>query len=148
MISAKKLLILARKWQKLAVLKRKRISIPRIVGSPDAECCSTSNTVEKGHFVVYTNDQKRFVLPLEYLKNEIVRELFKLAEEEFGLVSNTPLTLPCDAVLLQYIIGLIQRHVTKEVEKALLMFIASSHCSSSLYPLQADASQQILICSF
>ncbi|XP_015577959.2 auxin-responsive protein SAUR63 [Ricinus communis] len=148
MINAKKLIRLARKWQKLAALKRKRITMPRTTVNVDADSCSTSKAVEKGHFVVYTNDQMRFVLPLEYLNNEIVRELFKLAEEEFGLTSNMPLTLPCDAVFLQYIIDLIQKQVTKEVEKVLLMSIASSHCSSSLYARQADASQQILFCSF
>ena len=147
MISAKKLIRLARKWQKLAALKQKRITMPS-TQNVEAHSCSTSNRVGKGHFVVYTNDQRRFELPLEYLNNEIVRELLRLAEEEFGLASNAPLTLPCDAVFLHYIVDLIQRHVTKEVEKALLMSIARSHCSSSLYPLQADGSQQILICSF
>ena len=147
MISGKKLIRLARKWQKLAALKRKRITMPRANENVDAYSCSTSNTVEKGHFVVYTNDQKRFVLPLEYLNNETVRELFKLAEEEFGLASNAPLTLPCDAIFMQYIINMIQRHVTTEVEKALLISMPS-RCSSSLYPHQADTSQQKLICSF
>ncbi|XVE93948.1 hypothetical protein REPUB_Repub01dG0238000 [Reevesia pubescens] len=65
--------------------------------------------VEKGHFVMYSADEKRFVLPLEYLKNEIVMELFKLAEEEFGIPSNGHLTLPCDAAFMEYVIGLIKR---------------------------------------
>ncbi|XVF00805.1 hypothetical protein REPUB_Repub04eG0033400 [Reevesia pubescens] len=55
MISAKKLIKLAKKWQKLAANRRKRIT--------------SSETI-------------RFVLPLEYLKNEIVRDLFALAEED------------------------------------------------------------------
>ncbi|KAK5837725.1 hypothetical protein PVK06_006452 [Gossypium arboreum] len=41
MISARKLIKLARKWQKLAAIKRKRITFS-----------STSSMVEKGHFVV------------------------------------------------------------------------------------------------
>ncbi|KAK8625245.1 hypothetical protein V6N13_090120 [Hibiscus sabdariffa] len=100
MISAKKLIKLARKWQKLAAIKRKRITLSRTSGEVDTNSCSTSSMVEKGHFVVYSSDENRFVLPLEYLKNEIVMELFQLAEEEFGLQGNEHLTLPCDATLM------------------------------------------------
>ncbi|KAG6761726.1 hypothetical protein POTOM_034959 [Populus tomentosa] len=133
MISAKKLIKLARKWQKLAAIRRKRIEFPATVSGTDSEDCCTSSTAEKGHFVVYTTDNKRFVLPLDYLNNEIVRELFNLAEEEHGLTGNAPLTLPCDAAIMEYAITLIQQNVAKDVEKALLMAIASSQCSSSLY---------------
>jgi hypothetical protein len=65
------------------------------------------------------------VLPLEYFSNKIARELFKLGEDEFGLPGNRPLTLPCDSVSVKYIINMIQRHVTKDIEKALLMSMAS-----------------------
>ncbi|XVF44709.1 hypothetical protein PTKIN_Ptkin02bG0145900 [Pterospermum kingtungense] len=58
--------------------------------------------MEKVHFVVYIVDQKRFVLPLEYLKNEIVTELFNLIEEEFGLPGDGLLILPCDATFMEY----------------------------------------------
>ncbi|KAF2291087.1 hypothetical protein GH714_019800 [Hevea brasiliensis] len=110
MISAKKLIKLARKWQKLAALGQKRITMPRTTnGIVDAESCSTSYPVEKGHFVVYSIDQRRFVLPLEYLNNDVVKELFELAEEEFGLASNSPLILPCDSGFMEYIIDLIRR---------------------------------------
>ncbi|KAK8625289.1 hypothetical protein V6N13_090163 [Hibiscus sabdariffa] len=110
MISAKKLIKLARKWQKLAAIKRKRITLSRTGGEVD--------TVEKGQFVVYSSYENRFVLPLEYLKNEIVMELFQLAEDEFGLQGNEHLTLPCDATLMEYVICLIKRKASKEVEKA------------------------------
>ncbi|KAH0711302.1 hypothetical protein KY289_007261 [Solanum tuberosum] len=70
MISTKKLIKMARRWQKFAAMQRKRISPTR--NSSDANSCSTSSSsiVGKGHFVVYTIDQKRFVIPLAYLKNE------------------------------------------------------------------------------
>ncbi|WMV51404.1 hypothetical protein MTR67_044789 [Solanum verrucosum] len=49
---------MARKWQKFAAKQRKRISFPRS-NYNDAESCSTSSSiVDKGHFVVYTTDQK------------------------------------------------------------------------------------------
>ncbi|WOH13553.1 hypothetical protein DCAR_0833063 [Daucus carota subsp. sativus] len=56
MITPKKLLKLARKWQKQATLSRKR-----------------------GHFVVYSADQRRFVILIVYLQNKIFRELLSTA---------------------------------------------------------------------
>ncbi|XP_037491191.1 auxin-responsive protein SAUR68 [Jatropha curcas] len=148
MISAKKLLKLARKWQKLAAIKRKRITLSQTTTSIDSNSCSTSLMAEKGHFAVYSTDQKRFLLPLEYLNNEIIRELFNMAEEEFGLSSNGPLTLPCDAELMEYAIALIKKQVTRDVETAFLMSISSS-CSSLSFSLQDPVtSLQLPICSF
>uniref|UniRef100_A0A2K1X358 Uncharacterized protein n=1 Tax=Populus trichocarpa TaxID=3694 RepID=A0A2K1X358_POPTR len=64
-------------------------------------------------------------------KHKIPRKLLKLAEEESGLSGDGPLTLPCDAALLDYVNALNKRHVTGEAEKALLMPIASNCCSCS-----------------
>ncbi|KAF9684551.1 hypothetical protein SADUNF_Sadunf04G0129800 [Salix dunnii] len=133
MISAKKLIKLARKWQKLAAIRRRRLTLPQNISSLDSNDCGSSSTAEKGNFVVYTTDKKRFVLPLNYLNNEILRELFNLAEEEFGLTSVGPITLPCDATFMEYAITLIQQNVAKDIEKALLITIASNRCPSSLY---------------
>ncbi|KAF9663350.1 hypothetical protein SADUNF_Sadunf17G0040700 [Salix dunnii] len=144
MISTQKLIKLARKWQKLAAIRRKGITLPPPIGRTDASICSTSSTAEKGHFVVYSADHKRFLLPLEYLDHGIVRELLIIAEEEFGLPGNGPLTLPCDSDLMDYVVSLITSHVTRDVQRALLLSIASSHCSLSL-----DLhSHQTSICSF
>ncbi|XWS40252.1 hypothetical protein CRYUN_Cryun18bG0124500 [Craigia yunnanensis] len=114
----------------------------------DTNSCGTSSMVEKGHFVVYSADEKCFVLPLEYLKNEFVTELFKLAEDEFGLPSNGHLTLLCDASFMEYVIGLIKRKASKEVEKALIVSVISGRCLSSPYLYQQETSQQFPIWSF
>lgn len=98
---------------------------------------------EKGQFVVYSMDKKRFVLPLVYLKNNIFRELFKLAEEEFGHSSNVPLTLPCDATVIKYVITLIQRNVAKDVEEAMLISIATCRCQSYLQDLYQEGTSYI-----
>ena len=111
-----------RSWLLLAEKESHCQQLGRFV---DEDCCSTSSTVEKGHLVVYSNDRKRFVLPLEYFSNKIARELFKLGEDEFGLPGNRPMTLPCDSVSVKYIINMMQRHVTKDIEKALLVSMAS-----------------------
>ena len=148
MISPKKLIKMAKKWQKLAASKRKRISLPRTTGVVDSESCTTSSVAKKGHFVVYTADQRRFVIPLKYLKHNIIRELFKIAEDELGLLSGGPITLPCDAVFMEYVVSLIQRHVTKDVENALFMSLATGCCLPSSYHHQEQSNQQTLLCSF
>lgn len=76
MISPKKLIKMARKWQKVAAAGRKRMSLQRMDRAVDAESCSTSSVADKGHFVVYSSDRRRFVIPLVYLNTEIFRKLF------------------------------------------------------------------------
>ena len=75
------------------------------------------NSHEKGHFVVYTSDKRRFMSPLAYLKSDIFVELFKMAEEEFGVVASGPIVLPCDSSFMEYAISIIQRHVAEGLEK-------------------------------
>ncbi|XP_050235033.1 auxin-responsive protein SAUR68-like [Mercurialis annua] len=143
MISAKNLLKLAKKWQKLAAISRKRITSPQTIAATSS--CSISSKAEKGHFVVYSADQKRFLLPLEYLNNKLVRELFDMAEDEFGLPSDGPLTLPCDAEVMEYAICLIKQKAARDVQQALLTSIASNYFSSSLHQ---SRTRQLSICSF
>ncbi|KAJ4825478.1 hypothetical protein Tsubulata_038007 [Turnera subulata] len=146
MISPKKLIKIARKWHRLAALKRKRISLPRSVMEADNMRQDVSPKVEKGHFVFYTADQKRLALPLSYLNSHIFRELLEMSEEEFGLPSNGPITLPCDAAFIEYAVSLINRRVDKEMEKALAISItSSSRCSLSYY--HQEQSNQQLLCS-
>ena len=127
MIGAKNLVAMTKMWQRLAL--RKRITLPR-PSDQEADfakstyCKNTllSSKAEKGHFVVYTADSRRFVLPLAYLDNAIFREILKLAEEEFGLPRNMPLTLPFDSVFMDYLIWLMRRNVSSDVlEKALVL---------------------------
>ncbi|XP_060186014.1 auxin-responsive protein SAUR68-like [Lycium barbarum] len=144
MVSAKRLIKMARKWQEFAAKQRKRISLPR--NSNDEDSFSIpSSVVEKGHFVVYTADQKRFVIPLAYLENEIIRELLNISEEEFGLPSGGPIILPCDSIFMDYIISLIKKGIAAgDLHKALLLSIPSCCCStSSLH--QERGNQQLLV---
>jgi|UniRef100_A0A2N9ETY6 hypothetical protein len=144
MISSKKLIRLARKWHKIASIGSKRISVPR----SHEDVNNTSNVAEKGHFVIYTSDQRRFVIPLAYLYTNIFQELFKMSEEEFGISSEGPITLPCDAVFMNYVVLLIQRGAVKDLEKALVNSIATSSCllASSLH--QEHTSKQFLVCGY
>ncbi|PON36384.1 Small auxin-up RNA [Parasponia andersonii] len=103
---------MSKKWQYLGAIKRKRLALSIISSSSspyqvDMNSCSTSSsTAEKGHFVVYTSDSRRFVLPLAHLNSGIFTELLRLAEEE--LPSNGPLTLPFDLAFLEYVNSMIR----------------------------------------
>ncbi|CAO2832115.1 unnamed protein product [Amaranthus hypochondriacus] len=126
---------MARKWQKLAAASRRRISWSRTVA-------------QKGHFVVYTSDKRRFMIPLAYLKSEIFVELFRMAEEEFGVATSGPIVLPCDSSSMEYAISIIQRHVAEDLEKALIMSLITCSISASLNDIhKQDNYQQMLICS-
>ncbi|TXG64978.1 hypothetical protein EZV62_011972 [Acer yangbiense] len=100
---------MVRKPQRQAAMGRvERISLPRATAEVDVESYSKASLEEKGHFVIYTFDRKRFVIPLAYLSNDIFRELLKLSEEEFGLLSDEPITLPCEAAFMTFIVSLIK----------------------------------------
>ncbi|KAL5805029.1 hypothetical protein ACOSQ3_031829 [Xanthoceras sorbifolium] len=119
MINPNKLIKTARKWQRIAC-----------------------------HFVVYTNDQRRFIFPISYLSNCIFQELLRMSEDEFGLPNNGPITLPCDAIFMEYAVSLIQGCVDRHLQEALLMSVPMSKCSQS--PSQhhyGQTSQQLLVCS-
>lgn len=110
MLTPKKLLKMARKWRRVAAK-------------------GGSTVANKGHFVVYTTDHNRFVIPLHYLNNQIFRELLKMSEDEFGLPTNGPITLPCDSSLMNYLVYVSERALTIESE-ALLVSIAANRCYS------------------
>lgn len=141
-ISVMKLMKMAKKWKKLTGINgRKRI---KINGGG-----AYSSVAEKGHFVVYSADGKRFMFPLEYLQNDIFKELLRVAEEEFGLPRDGPITFPCGAILLDCIVGSIQQQNNSEdLEKALVRSMASNCSSLSLNSRQEPTNQKLLICSF
>ncbi|KDP47164.1 hypothetical protein JCGZ_00055 [Jatropha curcas] len=139
MISPKKLIHIARKWQRQAALKRKRISFP-----------SVSQVANKGHFVVYTADKKRFAFPMLYLNNYVFRQLLAMSEEEFGSPGDGPIILTCDSSLMEYVVHLIKRRIDREMEEALLMSLcnSSSKCLLSSCLCQEQSSHKLLVCSF
>ncbi|KAI3446317.1 hypothetical protein Pfo_002982 [Paulownia fortunei] len=144
MISAKKLIKMAKKWQKFAAIQRERISFPRNYYHDGSDRCSTSSVVDKGYFVVYTADQRRFVVPIAYLDNTVFRQLLKMSEEEYGLPSDRPITLPCDSLFMDYFICSIRQGRAGDLHEALLKSVDSSRCSSSCLN-EVQMNQQLLV---
>ncbi|KAJ6692948.1 AUXIN-RESPONSIVE FAMILY PROTEIN [Salix purpurea] len=148
MINLMKLVKFAKKWKKLAAPERKRISIPRSGEDEITDNNDRLPVASKGHFVVYTVDQWRFEFPISYLNNNIFRQLLAMSEEEFGLPRNGPITLLCDAMFMKYAASLMRRNFDQDMERALLIDIASSsRCSLSFHSLlQEQSNQQLLVC--
>ncbi|KAF3324902.1 Auxin-responsive protein SAUR36 [Carex littledalei] len=148
MLSPKKLVQMAKKWQRMAVLGRRRLTFERNFSHRYADQC-TSPRVEKGHFVVYTIDEKRFMIPLDYLNTRIIMQLFQLSEEEFGYTVDGPITVPCEAAFMEYAMELIKRGVSEEVERALLssLLVPCHHACSAQINFGAT-SQQVEVCGF
>ncbi|KAK8934274.1 hypothetical protein KSP39_PZI014942 [Platanthera zijinensis] len=134
MVSSKRLIEMARKWKKMAVLGRKRIS-------------SATQTVvaSRGHVFVYSADKRRFKIPLTYLSSDIFRELLKMSEEEFGLPTIGPITLPFDASFLEYLLSLLKFRVPMEIERAALVSISNCRCTAPTLLLGELHKQQVVL---
>uniref|UniRef100_A0ACD5XTJ6 Uncharacterized protein n=1 Tax=Avena sativa TaxID=4498 RepID=A0ACD5XTJ6_AVESA len=134
MISARRLAQMAKKWQKMASMGRKRLArTTSTTKRTSEECCATSSVAVKGHFVVYTADGARFEVPLPYLGTAIVSELLRMSEDEFGFASDGRINLPCDAPVMEYVLCLLGRNASEEVERALLSSVVRPcHCGYGL----------------
>lgn len=137
-----------KKWQNK--VRMKRIIFP----------LGTSST-SKGYFVVYTIDNRRFVVPLEYLNNTIFKELLRMSEEEFGLPGNRPITLPCDSIFMDYVISFLRqqrnprRCLSENFEKSFFLIMMSNNagdyyrpCSMSSTVCNQQQHQQLLLHGF
>ncbi|KAL5983614.1 hypothetical protein ACLOJK_017702 [Asimina triloba] len=125
MVNPKKLIAMARKWQKLAATGRKRISMPRARAGVDGDACKNSAS-SKGHFIIYTTDGRRSAVPLAYHNTLIFQQLFRMSEDEFGLPRDGPITMPFDANFMDYIVSLLQRAVPEDLERALLLSLPTT----------------------
>ncbi|KAI4367362.1 hypothetical protein MLD38_023107 [Melastoma candidum] len=97
MINIKKLLQLATKCQRMAAIGGKKISLGRISIRRSSGKSSEAWATKRGHFAVYSMDDRRFEIPVSYLDNRVIRDLFTIEEEKFGITSDGPIVLPSDA---------------------------------------------------
>ncbi|CAN1770905.1 Auxin-responsive protein SAUR64 [Linum perenne] len=107
MINPKKLIKMAKKWQRKSISFNSRTSYSSV--DFDISKFNSSPVANRGHFVVYTADFKRFVLPLSYLEHAVFRELFQKSEEEFGVPCDGPIMVPCDSVFMENAVWRIQK---------------------------------------
>ncbi|XP_047320495.1 auxin-responsive protein SAUR68-like [Impatiens glandulifera] len=125
------------RWREWAATSRKRIA--------------DTKSFEKGHFAVYTSEGKRFVIPLAYLNNLVMLEIFRMAEDEYGMdgnYGNGPIVLPFDGAFMEYAFSLIKRsNYGEDIEERLIvmsMLPCGRLCLSSSLFVQNDQT----VCSF
>ena len=134
MISTKRIAQLATKWSRMAALGRKRLT----AAAKEVDKCCTS-VASKGHYVVYTADGARFEVPLACLGTTVFTELLQMSKEEFGFTGGDGrITLPCDAMVMEYTLCLLRRGASAELEKAFLSTMAMScHAANHVAPYVA-----------
>lgn len=111
---------MVRKWQKVAALGRRRITSEWPENRGGEARPASATVASKGHVFVYTDDGKRFMVPLKYLSSGVFRELLQRSEEEFGLPADGPITLPCGAACMESVISFLHGRGTSDAERALL----------------------------
>jgi hypothetical protein len=140
MVSAMRLAQLAKKWQGMAALGRKRLTV---TAREEEESCSS--VAVKGHCIMYTADGRRFEVPLMYLNTTLFGELLRMSQEEFGFASDGKITLPCDAAVMDYAMCLLSRNASVEVEKALLSSMVTS-CHYTVSAMTTVGANQQICC--
>uniref|UniRef100_A0A0D9XAM0 Auxin-responsive protein n=1 Tax=Leersia perrieri TaxID=77586 RepID=A0A0D9XAM0_9ORYZ len=125
MISSKKLAQLSKKWQGMGGIGRKRVTTSerKEIIHHSSSSCSSVAVAGKGNCVVYSCDGNRFEIPLSYLGTPVIAELLRMSQEEFGFTTDGRITLPCDTAVMEYVMCLLRREASEEVEKALLSSI-------------------------
>ncbi|KAK3132761.1 hypothetical protein QOZ80_6AG0527370 [Eleusine coracana subsp. coracana] len=149
MISAKRLVQMAKIWQRIGALARKRLTSTPAEQIERSSGPSTS-LAGKDHCIVYSADGRRFEVPLVYLGTMVFGELLRQSEEEFGFSSDEGrITLPCDATVMDYMMCLLRRDASEEIERALLSSMVR-RCSygNSGFVQSMGSSQQVAVSSF
>ncbi|KAL6656417.1 hypothetical protein ACP70R_007243 [Stipagrostis hirtigluma subsp. patula] len=148
MISAKRLVHMASRWQRMATLARRRLTPATAAKETDGSSCSTSSVAGKGHCVVYSADGRRFEVPLVYLGTSVFGELLTMSQEEFGFAGDDGrIILPCDAAVMEYVLCLLRREASEEVVRAFLSSVVSpcNQTVSALAPWMG-LNQQLAVC--
>lgn len=143
MISSKKLAQLSKKWQAVGTIGRRRATIV------DKEIHPSCRIVaDKGHCVVYSSDGRRYEIPLVCLRTTVFQELLRMSQEEFGFTNDGRITLTCDTAVMEYVMCLLRRKASKDVERALLSSIViTCHHPSRMMQSTSGLNQQFTVCS-
>jgi hypothetical protein len=125
---------MAKKWQRMAAMARRRITLTPAKGTTEGSSCSTSPLASKGHCVVYSADGRRFEVPLAYLDTTIFGVLLSMSQEEFGFAGdNGRIMVPCDAAVMEHVMCLLRRDASEKVVRAFLSsMVRPCHCGNGL----------------
>ncbi|ESR37545.1 hypothetical protein CICLE_v10029899mg [Citrus x clementina] len=131
-------MICYRKWENFAVMKR--------MGSSVSVTRNEARDRE-GHFVVFTADQKRFMILLCDFKTTIAVSLKRSLG--YRLMGLSHCLVMHHLWRLEYIIMLIEQPAAKDLEQALLIMSVDTSCRTSLSLLHGEQTNQrrlLLVC--
>ncbi|KAL5847951.1 hypothetical protein ACOSQ3_011475 [Xanthoceras sorbifolium] len=74
--------------------------------------------INKGAFCCVYKGRQKVVVPLHYLNHPILRAPLEMAKEEFGKTVNGPLQVPCEEEMMDYILSLLRKSASGEVQEA------------------------------
>ncbi|GLU01119.1 hypothetical protein SLE2022_184440 [Rubroshorea leprosula] len=70
---------------------------------------ASGNTIRKGYLAVSVGEeQKRFIIPTEYLSHQAFHILLREAEEEFGFQQTGVLRIPCEVSVFESILKVVE----------------------------------------
>lgn len=133
--------------KRLAQLARRLQRVKTTAAREDDACCTTSPVADKGRCTMYTADGRRFKVPLPYLGTTVFGELLRMSQEEFGFAGDGRITLPCDAAVMEYVMCLLRRNASEDVERAFLSSVVMSCQDSSCGVPPVALHQQFSVCS-
>lgn len=76
------------------------------------------------------------------------KNFYDLSEEEFGLPSDEPITLPFESTFLNYVMWLVKGWMTEDLEKELISSLSTCHFSASSALALGQSHQEALIYSY
>eukprot|EP00249_Psilotum_nudum_P009408 c21916_g1_i1 orf=273-752(+) len=93
----------------------------QICVNPDCEdpghCSCCPPDVPQGFLAVYVGiEKKRFVIPALHLNHPVFKMLLEKAEEEYGFQQEGGLTIPCEGLLFEHILWLIDNNDSVSLE--------------------------------
>jgi hypothetical protein len=81
------------------------------------------------------------------LHTTIIKELLRMSQE-FGFTSDERITLPCDTAMMEYVMCLLRREASEDVERALLSSIAMTcHHPRRMMQPPSGLNQKLAVCS-
>lgn len=112
---------------------------------------SSGTSVPKGYLAVSVGEeQKRFVIPTEYLGRHAFHALLRKAEEEFGFEQTGVLRIPCEVSVFENVLKMVAHNKSSDDHYAFFNFRSSStdHRNDDVFGLGCCSSESHLDLGF
>ncbi|OMO65546.1 Auxin responsive SAUR protein [Corchorus olitorius] len=91
--------------------------LKRTLSFTDVNSSNNSEVVPKGFVAVCVGkEEKRFIIPTQYLGHQVFGILLRKAEEEFGFQQEGVLKIPCEVSMFENILNLLQNKKDVDID--------------------------------